>query len=228
MQQAHPTRHFGTFRSIAWVPAVLLVVWGMLAANGVQLQPKARAATTGTVSVTATVPIEVHVTSTCGTSTLGSIDSIGTLAESADCAVTFGSNNNASGSPISQLVVENNIAAEPFLCYDSDNLPGNGRSCGVNKQFTDHAGAEGALVGGESGARGLSCTNGTMVNWTVGATNFNKIPLKTSPIALCNQTTAGTDATYTIHFGAKGNATMVANSGVTAYTGQALFTSLAS
>ena len=48
-------------RYLAWLPAVLLVAWGILSAAGVPLTPNSLAASTGTTTVSATVAKEVHI-----------------------------------------------------------------------------------------------------------------------------------------------------------------------
>jgi hypothetical protein len=223
------TKTSSRMRAFAWLPAALLLAVGIAAATGVRLQPSAHAAT-GTTTVTATISAEVHVTP-CASFDIGSVDTIGTLAQgTADCTVVFGSNNGAGSPNVASLTVQNNLAGAKFLCWDTDNIPGNGgRDCATaNKQFNDAAGTNAALANNEMGARynaapsGASCGTGT---WTNGATNFNKIPASGSPTTIMNTTTTG-DCTLQIRFGAK-NTTLTGNTGTTAYDGQALFTATA-
>ncbi|MCW2921990.1 MAG: hypothetical protein JWL76_1864, partial [Thermoleophilia bacterium] len=101
---------------VTWIPALLLLVAGVLAAAGFGGIANSHAASTGTTTVTATVAKEVHValntTGSCGPAggsattrsfagaTMATTDGDVSLAS---CRVTFGSNNSALGA---NLLVE--------------------------------------------------------------------------------------------------------------------------
>lgn len=118
-------------RYLAWLPAVLLVAWGILSAAGVPLTPNSLAASTGTTTVSATVAKEVHIaldtTGNCGpaggsntarslTGSALNTSQDGTTAF-ATCRATFGSNNSALGATL--LIESTRTAGTKSFCTDA-------------------------------------------------------------------------------------------------------------
>jgi hypothetical protein len=118
-------------RYLAWLPAVLLVAWGILSAAGVPLTPSSLAASTGTTTVSATVAKEVHIAldtaGNCGPA--GGSNTARSLTGSAlntsqdgstafaTCRATFGSNNSALGATL--LIESTRTAGTKSFCTDA-------------------------------------------------------------------------------------------------------------
>ncbi len=229
-------------RTIAWLPALLLVAAGLLAATGFSVIGKSYGASAGTVAVGATVSKEVHLalntTGTCGPAggstttrsftgtTLATTDNDVTFGT---CQVTFGSNNN--GTAGASLFVESSrtvagnsfcTAAIPAVC--------------VAPQFTDvstsgvtpasFATGEAATAGNfgvSASINGASC-DGT--GGIAGGTNVWGLPQNVDAGAgtLVCSTASTTDGDITLAFRANPGSSQTASSG---YVVEASFTATA-
>ena len=161
MSHAHVIRP----RNLMWLPAAILMAWGVLAAAGVPLTPTSGAATSTSV-VTATVSPELTIGGTCddaittGTVSVNSADvSIGGA-----CTVTFSTNNHVPGI---RLRAESDRPSTPALCKNLITTA----TCGAVATFTD------GLVAGQAdlpdGGFGLllnatsTCTT-SAGSWAIG------------------------------------------------------------
>lgn len=229
-------------RTVSWLPAAILATAGLLAAAGFGISGHSYGASTGTVSIGATVTKEVHVnlntTGSCGpaggSSTTRSFT--GTTLAPTDgnvslgtCRVTFGSNNSALGA---QLLVESSrtvagntfcTAAVPAVC--------------AAPQFTDvsTAGVAPATFNtGEPAAAGffgISATiNAASCNGTggiAGGTNIWGLPQNTDATpngTLVCQTASTTDGDVTVDYRVNPGSAQPSSTGYvldTAYTATA-------
>lgn len=209
--------------ALAWLPAVLTIGAGIVAALGISVVPAATSApvtASQTVNVTASVGQEVHNSNSCG----GAITYGGTLATSdpstdlGNCTFTFGTNN---ASPLATLNIKSTHATDPFFCKRA--TPGNPTTActaPAAEKFTNHVGANTALADGESGGKlavAGDATGCATAGWTAGATNFN--PITTAGTNVCTQSAMGTDATYKVTVGANPQAAGAGSAAVT-YEGQ--------
>lgn len=212
MSVATATRPRFAARHLAWLPAVLLLTWGVLAAAGVPLVPSSTAASTGNSTVTATVALDVHIGGTCpGYSNAYGAMVDNTLATLGSCSVTFGTNNGAT----STLKVESarTTAGNVMFCRAGDNTS----ACGTGG-FTNVGANSASIVADQFGVHSTvtSCTTATWANNT-----YNSVPDSTTAGAgttICSMT-GTTDGNYTLAFRAHPD-TVTAGS----YTGQANFT----
>lgn len=230
-------------RNLAWLPAAMLIAWGVLAAAGVPLNPNSNAASSGNTTVIATVDPELHINSgaglcaglsiTAGTNLTpdGTTDTIG------DCTLRFGTNNVSTGSLVRVRNGRPNDATidETFCAGGAGTETA---ACAATK-FTDvaHTGAAslaanefGVLVNGAP-----TCAGGPV--WTNG--NYYGLRDANEAAAdgggggtadgyvICdniNQMGAANDAIYALRFAANPDSSQPA----TAYRGQAVFQVLAS
>ena len=226
-------------RTIAWLPALLLIAAGLLAATGVRIAGDSHAATS-TVTIGATVSKEVHVNlntgGSCGTGTAAATNITGTTLAPTDgdvslatCRLTFGSNNSAAGA---QLLVESGrtvagnsfcTAAVPAVC--------------AAPQFTDvsTSGVTPASFGtGEAASAGnfgvSAAINAASCDGTggiAGGTNIWGLPQNTDATpngTLVCQTTSTTDGDVTMDFRVNPGSSQPASTG---YVVQAAFTATA-
>lgn len=212
-------------RHLVWLPAALLVAFGALSAAGFTVAPDSVAATaTGSVSVTASVAAEVHMTlANCATpnvAVMGGSANNQTAAFSSvalttsdaatvlgQCDMTFGTNNNALGA---QLTVADARAAGGsgnFLCASAS-----GTVC-AGADFTDTA----VLATLAEGAAGLKLSALTC-NGAAGMTTANYYPIAAAA-NVCVDTTGVSDSSLTLQVVANPSTTQPSGS----YVGQANF-----
>lgn len=199
-------------RNLMWLPAAMLVAWGVLAAAGYGTTPSF-GASTGSATVSATVALDIHVGGTCSA---GYSNAYGAMADNVEatlgsCGMTFGTNNGAT----STLKVESarTTAGNVMFCRAADNIG----ACGANG-FTSPA-ANAATLGADKFGVLSTVTTCTTPTWTNG--NYNPVPDSNTAGAgttICSMT-GTTDGSYTFSFRAHPD-TVTAGS----YTGQALFT----
>ncbi|MCW2925406.1 MAG: hypothetical protein JWM98_2810 [Thermoleophilia bacterium] len=225
-------------RSLMWLPAAFLLVVGLLAAGGFQVD-RSHAASTGTTTVTATVAKEVHVNlntgGSCGAGTASATTITGSSLNTTDgdvslasCRLTFGSNNSALGA---QLLVESTrVGASPNSFCVAAALA----NCAA-PQFTDVATAgvtPAAFAVGEPAAAGYfgikanvnagSCAGGmgASANYFGLGQNNDATP---NGAAVCS-TSSTTDGDVTIDYRVNPGASQPANTG---YVVQTSFTATA-
>lgn len=199
-------------RNLMWLPASLLVAWGVLAAAGYGITPSF-GASTGSGTVTASVAIDVHVGGTCS---LGYSNAYGPMADNVEatlgtCGMTFGTNNGAS----STLKVESarTTAGNVMFCRAADNIA----ACGANG--FSNVGANAVSLGADNFGVLSTVTTCTTPTWQNA--RYNPVPDANTAGAgttIC-QMTGTTDGSYTFSFRAHPD-TVTAGG----YTGQALFT----
>jgi hypothetical protein len=199
-------------RHLAWLPALLLLAWGLFAAAGVSLVPNSTAASTATV--TASVALDIHIGGTCPSYS----NAFGAMPDNTEstlggCTVTFGTNNGAT----STLKVESarDNAGQVMFCRAADNDV----NCGAGG-FTD-AGANqvGPLGADKFGVLTTAIGACTTPSWTLN--RYNPVPPENTAgagVPICSMVGTG-DGSYTLSFRAHPD-TVTAGS----YTGQALLT----
>ncbi len=202
-------------RNLMWLPAALLVAWGVLAAAGYGIAPSF-GASTGSGTVTATVALDVHVGGTCAA---GYSNAYGAMADNVEanlgtCGMTFGTNNGAT----STLRVESarTTAGNVMFCRAATNTG----ACGTGG-FTNVAGGTLAASGVGVDRFGVLATANTCTTQTWITNQYWPVPDSTTAGAgttVCSMT-GTTDGDYTFSFRAHPD-TVTAGS----YTGQALFT----
>lgn len=186
---------------LAWLPAMLALGVGLVAASGLSvIAPAGAASSPQTYVGRATVNPELHM-GTCatdsGTLTLGaaSAENIGD-----GCAMTFGTNNNTAGVT---LMIENNASNE-FLCFGQ----GGARNC-ATAAYTDAAAmpageATATLSSGEAGwqltaAQSAAPAATKDVAGAVGTTVTYGVPANLAPADVCHSTALG-DSSCTVQF----------------------------
>lgn len=202
-------------RALAWLPAAFLLTAALLAAAGFGGIGSSKAATTGDVTVTATVAKEVHVnlddTGACGpvtgsTSTKAITGTSMTTASPdmslATCRLTFGSNNSASGANL--LIESTRTSGTNHFCTTAPT-----GAC-VAPQFTEAstAGVTPAAFGtGEAAAAGnfgikANLNSGCSDGWVASANYFGLSPntdATPNGATVCS-TASTTDGDVTIDF----------------------------
>ena len=199
-------------RNLMWLPAAMLVAWGVLAAAGYGVATPSFGASTGNSTVTATVALDVHIGGTC----VGYSNAFGAMPDNTEstlgsCGITFGTNNGAT----STLKVESarDNAGNLMFCRAADN----DAACGANG-FTSPA-ANALTLGADKFGVLSTVTTCTTPTWQNA--RYNPVPDETTAGAgttVCSMT-GTTDGNYTMSFRAHPD-TVTAGS----YTGQALFT----
>jgi hypothetical protein len=215
-----PSRFRLTARHMMWLPAALLLTWGVLAAAGMPLTPSSRAAATGSATVSATVTPDMHMGGTCpgGNYTDANLAIGDVNIGGGSCTLTFGTNNGAVGAV---LTVESARPSGNTFCQAAVAV-----ACGANPAFTNAptAGAA-ALAAGEFGAKVSAAPTCNGGGWTNG--NFYGIrDATTAPgtgDTLCTQN-GTTDGSYTLQFHSNRSAGTTAGT----YNAQINFTSTAS
>lgn len=177
-------------RALSWLPAALVVGASVMTTLGVSLIPGATASTQQ-VTVSATVPVEIHATNNClNAITYGSsllVSSNDTVLGS--CRVDFGTNNATAGAV---LTLANSGNGTPFFCKRTTATdPTTACVAGATNQFTDGSGAD--LVEGAAGGKLVTATGCTSANWTTGAASV----ISATATTVCTQSVVGTDGQYT-------------------------------
>lgn len=198
-------------RHLAWLPAVVLLGWGVLAAAGVPLAPSTNAATSS-VNVSATVPLDIHIGGTCpGQSYTDANLAVGDVAIGA-CTVTFGTNNGAVGSV---LKVEHARPAGNAFCQEAVTV-----DCGTKPSFADATGTA-TLAVGAFGVKVAAAPTCSTPSWT----NGNYYGLRDATTAtgagdtVCTHA-GNTDGSYSLEFRANRDTGTVAGT----YNARADFT----
>jgi hypothetical protein len=201
-----------SLRTLAWLPAIVLLAWGGLSAAGVPLVPNSHAVSTGSATVNATVALDVHIAGTCAGNT--NFPSVGlALGDNvlASCGVTFGTNNGAT----SALKIETARPSGAAFCQSAV-----GVAC-AGGNFTDVAANSAAIAGGEFGVKTTAITSCTTPTWT--NLKFNPVrDATTAPGAgdlVCSMT-GTTDGNYSLEF----HANRAAGTPAGTYQAQANFT----
>lgn len=202
-------------RNLMWLPAAMLIAWGVLAAAGYGVATPSFAANTGSSTVTATVALDVHIGGTC----VGYSNAFGSMPDATEstlgsCGITFGTNNGST----STLKVESarTTAGDVMFCRPAV-VGDNAGACGTGG-FTTVA-ANAATLGADKFAVLSTVTTCTTPSWT-NAT-YNPVPDSTTGGAgatVCSMT-GTTDGDYTLSFRAHPDTVTAGD-----YTGQALFT----
>lgn len=158
-------------RHLVWLPAAMLLAWGVLAAAGVSLVPSSKAVTSTQSSlVEATVIPHISLAGTClGTTfsgvTMNSTSPATPLISGGGglCSVEFYSTNGTSGA---QLYAENlrTNASQRTFCKAAP--PGN---CVAADSFTDVPDGSAGLADGEFGIRVDSVTGCSAPTWNAAA-----------------------------------------------------------
>jgi hypothetical protein len=195
-----------------WLPAALLVAWGVLAAGGFLVSPTSHAATS---TVNATVALDVHIGGTCAAGTNFPSQALGlsTNTSLAACDLTFGTNNGAS----STVRVESPRAAGHATFCQAGSVSAN---CSGGTGFASPTANDTALVDGEFAIRTTAITSCTTPTWT--NTNYNGVPDSSTGgfgDLICTMT-GTTDGDYDLEFFARRGVATVAGT----YIGQAVFT----
>lgn len=198
-------------RHLMWLPAVLLLTWGVLAAAGVPLVPGSKAVSSGSATVNATVALDIHIAGTCAANTnfpsvplnLGN----NTLAS---CGVTFGTNNGATSTL--KVASARTTAGNNLFCQAASVSA----ACGAT--FTSPAANAAALAGGEFGLYSSAITTCTTPGFTLN--RYNPVPDSTAAAATICSMTGTTDGNYSLDFVANRAAGTVAGT----YLGRADFT----
>lgn len=140
-----PTRPRFRARHLAWLPAVLLVAWGILSAAGIPLTQNS-SAVGSTATVSATVALDIHILGTCAANPTYNDPALGLAATTIGaCTVQFGTNNGAVGST---LKVEHARPSGNAFCQAAVTV-----ACAANPSFTNAPLAGGALADGAFGVR---------------------------------------------------------------------------
>lgn len=224
---------------LMWLPAALLLLLGIAAANGLATTGSATAATStvGPVTVSAVISTEIHANysgvNACHSTgdangTLNFNNTHGTISSTTGlitlaCSVTFGTNNGAAGAI---LDIKSDATGAPFFAVCAiGSRPG---CVNPTEQFPD-VGANAANLDPDGSNRGRFGARFAVAGDLTGATaqgdwtgnDWN--PIGTVASNICQQTTVNTDATCNLTFGMdpfSGN-----QSG--SYSGQATFTATA-
>jgi hypothetical protein len=204
-------------RSLMWLPAAMLLTWGVLAAAGVFVTPASKAASSSS-TVNATVALDVSIGGTCAAGT--NFPSVPlALGENtlANCGITFGTNNGASSS----LRVESPrpTAGNPMFCQAATVAT----ACGANVMANP---ATNALTLGDNqmGVLTTAISLCTTPAWTLNRYNpVRDINTGGAGDLVCTMTGTGT-GNYSLSFRANRSVSTVAGT----YAGQAVFTAEAS
>lgn len=183
-------------RRLTWLPAFALIAWGVLAAAGIPLERDARAASSGSTAVTASVLLEIHIGGTCPGGSLSGVSMSGSAGATllGSCTVTFGTNNGTTGSVLK--VEHPRPSGNVAFCQATELLACSGGS------FTDETAAGStALADGAFGVQVAAAPTCSTPTWTNG--NYYGIrDATTAPgvgDTVCTQ--AGTtDGSYSLDF----------------------------
>lgn len=208
-------------RHLMWLPAGLLLAWGLLAAAGVQLTPSSRAAaSTGSTTISATVLPDIHTTgSTCAGASITGVSFAPGVNDTllGGCSMVFGTTNGASGA---QLRVEHpRPAGNVAFCQQA--TPASACAGGTFTDALYNGVGVTDIPDGSFGVKANAVTTCSTPTWTAG----NLYGLRAAATApgtgdlICDRS-AGTDATYALQFYADPSAAQV--SGL--YYAQADFT----
>lgn len=199
-------------RHLAWLPAVMLTAWAVLAAAGVPLTPSTNAAT-GSSTVTATVAVDIHIGGTCATYS----NSFGNMPDATNsavgtCGITFGTNNGAT----STLKVESarTTAGNNMFCR-ATSVSAACEPSGFAAPLANAA----SLAIDQFGVLTTAITSCTTPAWTLNT--YNPVPDSTTAgtgTTVCSMT-GTTDGNYSLEFRAYPD-TVAAGT----YSGQAVFT----
>lgn len=153
-------------RHLVWLPAVLLVAWGLLSAAGGTVSPTSYAATSsGTTVVEGTVLPHIDLGGTCDGGTLSGATLDPALGETSlgTCTLTFQTTNGASGAT---LYAEHNRtnALQPAFCLDSAAPPAN-----CTASLADSADNQPNVGDGQFGIRVEGVTNCDTETWDAAA-----------------------------------------------------------
>ena len=183
---------------LPWLPAILTVGLGIVAATGLSMIPLVNAASTGNVTVQATVGPELHMTpcATQGPTALtlgGALENIG-----GGCVTSFGSNNNANG--VNLRVA--NFQAGVFLCYGV----GGARNCGTSSYGDElTTGTLNASVTADKAGVQLTAVEATapaaVNDWPIATTTYG-LPAAASPAQICHSVSTA-DRTCSTQFVAR-------------------------
>lgn len=201
-------------RHLAWLPAVMLVAWGILAAAGVPLTPSAPAASTGSSTVVATVDTDIHINGTCAAGTTFPTVALAVGENTlASCGVTWGTNNGTTSTLKVESARDNTGQAAFCVAADGD------VNCGAS--FTAPGVNAASLTGGQFGVLTTAITSCTTQTWTLNTYNAvpNGFDQAGSGTTICSMT-GTTDGNYTLSFRANRAASTAAGT----YRGQAIFT----
>lgn len=207
-------------QTLMWLPAAALITAGLLAAIGFGGVARSDAASTGTSTVSATVGSELHIGGTCPGyngpgPALATTDATTSLGS---CTLTFGTNNNATGSLI-RVESQRPTAGNDAFCSTAVTL-----ACGATKFTNASTAGAASLADGQFGV----LVNGVPTCNTATWTNGNYYGIANSNTAgngnlICdnaNQVGAVNDASYNLQFSANpGPATVAAT-----YQASAVFT----
>lgn len=163
-------------RHLVWLPAALLLAWGVLAASGSLVSPSSHAATadTETSTISGTVLPYVAVTGTCigahaGVSMAPTAGA--TALNAVPCTVAFHT-NGATGATLYAEHARTNAGQRTF-CLEA--TPGD--CVTANGSFTDVADGSAALTDGQFGIRVTNVSNCTTPTWNAAAaTDHYSVP----------------------------------------------------
>lgn len=206
-------------RHLAWLPALLLAALALCAAAGVDLVRPSHAASTGNVTVSASVAPELHIGGTCPGATLSGVSmgsGDGTTALGT-CTLTFGTNNNNPGGSLLRVETPRATAGDETLCSTAVTA-----SCGTTRFIDALTTGAAALADGEFGVQVSGIPTCNTPTWT----NGNYYGLEDAATALgagnlvCDHNVFGSDASYSLTFAANPAGSTIA----TTYQGRADFT----
>lgn len=195
---AFPDRANRRLLSIAWLPAILLIAAGLIAATGYSITPTSKAASSGTTNVDATVQPELQIGGTCiGASVTGSL-SVGaddTNIGASACTVTYSTNNHTPGV---RLRVESSRPSGVALCQNSTRNV----ACGAVPTFLDAP--TGGIADMADGAFGVrvdaapTCTT-SAGSWANGTT-YGLPDSSGLGSVVCAQHNMGSAGSYSLRF----------------------------
>lgn len=175
-------------RASAFLPVVLLVLWGILSAAGIRTTSDARAASTN-ATANISVGLIIDLTTDCSATFNGGSFSVGDNLIGS-CNAAFSSN----GTVGTTLTVHNGRTSGNAFCNDGVGMTSN---C-VGPSFTNATGT-GSLAGGAFGVRVASAPtcNDPGSPWANG--NYYGVPNIGSPATVCS-TVAPASGAYSLEF----------------------------
>lgn len=211
-------------RHLAWLPAALLVGWGVLAACGVTLTPSSHAVSqAGNTTVSATITPHIALGGTC----IGSHDggnlttsAVNKLTGAGNCTVQFHTTNgNAPGATLKAENARTN-AGQATFCTNAPPA-----DCGA-AAFANVTDGSAALTDGQFGIQVVSVSDCTTPAWT--ATNYYSVAVDTSGFGelVCTDAAgpSANQAVYTLSVNARPGPSTPAGD----YEGEIAFTAEAS
>lgn len=193
------------------LPLLFLLLVGLLEASGTAFSPNAGAATTSNVVVTATSGANISVTNGCSNAASLTV-SLGTIAYSSSCAVTYGATNDAT----QKLTLEDNDGAAPF----QGTIPNTTSDCAALTGASDNAGVHIVATANNSAVSASWATSCTATATAGTNLKFRSTPA-TAVDACTSSVTSATNHSCTFEWGVMESGSDLASG---SYAGTAKFT----